>query len=1019
MKNIQLFLFTFCLSLSAFAQQGISYKAVVKDGGGNIVANQNITVQFQILQGVGMLNVYQETHSPTTDANGIVIVIIGEGSIDSGVYSDIEWGTDEHHLNVQINTGGGLTDIGTTQFMAVPYALSAANAASKIDELSDGKSDNDGTNDGSSIFLGVNAGLNDDASNNLNVGIGFQALSNNTTGVGNTANGNQALMSNIDGYNNTANGLQTLSDNTSGNNNTANGSQALLNNIDGFGNTANGSQALSNNTTGNFNTAIGYRAGRNNITGNSNVFIGSLSGLNETNSNKLYIENSNANADNALIYGEFDNNILRTNSVFQIGNPTGTGFAFPSIDGTANQVLQTNGSGALIWVNSTSLGSQKINDLTDGKSDNDGSSLFLGVDAGLNDDGSNLNVGVGYNALFSNTSGVANTAVGRRTLYLNTEGTLNTAMGVSSLQNNITGNNNTAIGSNSLVSNLYGHSNTANGALALNSNIAGGSNSAFGTEALYNNLEDNNVANGYRAGYSNINGDGNIFIGFQSGYNETGSNKLYIENTNASADNALIYGEFDNDILRTNGTFQIGNPSSTGFAFPTADGTANQVLQTNGSGSLSWVNESLSSGLESLDEGNGIGWRLIGRNPSNYGDIGLKAVDLSSDIGLSTTQGATGDYSIGMGYGTFATGNYSTSMGYITTASGIYSTSMGYNTIASGNYATAIGIGTKAESYNGLAVGQYNVGGGNPTTWSSADKMFEVGIGMSNGSRANALTILKNGNVGIGTVLPGQKFEVYQASGNLVGVIESANGDADLHIKGAGASNPGVAFYDNGAYGGSIGYSNTNDYLFIYEGGNFVFKNGDFGVGTTTPAVKLQVDGGSDASLSDGSGFIVIGSESATNIVMDTNEIIARNNGATSNLHFQTNGGDVYVGGALIHSSDRRLKQDIERLGYGLDEILQLRPVSYHWKSNPTATKKSLGLIAQEVHPILKELVTINAKRDNTLGVNYNELIPVLINAIQEQHEIIEDQQNEIIAIKSEFDTRLARLEAAIKTDQN
>ncbi len=144
-----------------------------------------------------MTNVYQETHTATTDANGIVIINIGEGTT-SDVFANIDWGSDDHYLNVQIDTdGGGLTDMGTTQFMAVPYALNALNAenaenaqnavsaqnavtadnaATKIDELSDGKSDADGSQDGSSIFLGIDAGLNDDGTDNKNVGVGFEAL---------------------------------------------------------------------------------------------------------------------------------------------------------------------------------------------------------------------------------------------------------------------------------------------------------------------------------------------------------------------------------------------------------------------------------------------------------------------------------------------------------------------------------------------------------------------------------------------------------------------------------------------------------------------------------------------------------------------------------------------------------------------------------------------------------------------------------------------------------------------------
>ena len=93
--------------INGYAQQGINYKALIKDEGGNVVANQGITVQFQILKGVGMTNVYQETHSPSTDANGIVIVNIGEG-ITSDTFSAVDWDADAHFLNVQIDTGGGL-----------------------------------------------------------------------------------------------------------------------------------------------------------------------------------------------------------------------------------------------------------------------------------------------------------------------------------------------------------------------------------------------------------------------------------------------------------------------------------------------------------------------------------------------------------------------------------------------------------------------------------------------------------------------------------------------------------------------------------------------------------------------------------------------------------------------------------------------------------------------------------------------------------------------------------------------
>ncbi|MCK5839198.1 MAG: tail fiber domain-containing protein, partial [Bacteroidales bacterium] len=70
-----------------------------------------------------------------------------------------------------------------------------------------------------------------------------------------------------------------------------------------------------------------------------------------------------------------------------------------------------------------------------------------------------------------------------------------------------------------------------------------------------------------------------------------------------------------------------------------------------------------------------------------------------------------------------------------------------------GNGSTAIGYYTVAESYVSVAMGSYNVGGGNPTSWVATDPLFEIGNGIFT-SNSNALTVLKNGNVGIGTTSP-------------------------------------------------------------------------------------------------------------------------------------------------------------------------------------------------------------------------------------------------------------------------
>jgi hypothetical protein len=116
-----------------YAQQGINYKALIKDGAGAVVANETIDVRFSIIEDTGSTNVYVETHTgATTDANGIVILTIGSVTPPTlGVFADIAWGSNTHSLKVEIDIeqDASFLDMGTTQFMSVPYSLQATTAA--------------------------------------------------------------------------------------------------------------------------------------------------------------------------------------------------------------------------------------------------------------------------------------------------------------------------------------------------------------------------------------------------------------------------------------------------------------------------------------------------------------------------------------------------------------------------------------------------------------------------------------------------------------------------------------------------------------------------------------------------------------------------------------------------------------------------------------------------------------------------------------------------------------------------
>jgi hypothetical protein len=134
--------------------------------------------------------------------------------------------------------------------------------------------------------------------------------------------------------------------------------------------------------------------------------------------------------------------------------------------------------------------------------------------------------------------------------------------------------------------------------------------------------------------------------------------------------------------------------------------------------------------------------------------------DFSAAIGyLNYSAGST---SIALGRGSLALGYTTTAMGNSTSARGNSSTSMGYETAANGDYTLATGFWTTARAYNSVVFGRYNdsINTSNPTQWVASDPLLIIGNGTDEDNRRNALTVLKNGRVGIGTNAPQAEVDV-------------------------------------------------------------------------------------------------------------------------------------------------------------------------------------------------------------------------------------------------------------------
>lgn len=117
----------------------------------------------------------------------------------------------------------------------------------------------------------------------------------------------------------------------------------------------------------------------------------------------------------------------------------------------------------------------------------------------------------------------------------------------------------------------------------------------------------------------------------------------------------------------------------------------------------------------------------------------------------------------------------------------------------------------------------------------------------------------------------------------------------------------------------------------------------------------------------------------------------------------------LFAANGVIQTSDARMKQGIAGLGYGLRDLMQLRPVSFQWKDNKDG-RTHLGLIAQEVEAVIPEAVIRDADAKIPLGMNYTDLIPVVIKAVQEQQSALDRKDAELKAVKAENEALGARL---------
>ncbi|MBI3616636.1 MAG: hypothetical protein HY210_00195 [Candidatus Omnitrophica bacterium] len=331
--------------------------------------------------------------------------------------------------------------------------------------------------------------------------------------------------------------------------------------------------------------------------------------------------------------------------------------------------------------------------------------------------------------------------------------------------------------------------------------------------------------------------------------------------------------------------------------------------------STEWNDANIGDGSVAMGDGtsaSGLDSTAMGRLTTASG-IG------STAMGVLTT--ANGTYTTAMGQNTTASDLYSTAMGSRTTASGLTSTAMGQNTTASGRYSTAMGLGTTSQAVSSTVLGQYNIISGDPITWINTDPLFVIGNGTDASNRSNAMTVLKNGNVGIGTTGPSAKLEILTtAAADPVFKMGSAgvsdyqslmlyNGSGNTSLFVAGAANnfiPGTTAGDGGyrvAVGKNMFFGNTSAAFMT------LLSSGKVGIGTTNPlgGIGLHLKT-SQWSYSTAAGMIIqaaTAGDSPGLFLFDSNNTERGVLGVASLVHNYSN--DAQIGDVVLRATNGRL----------------------------------------------------------------------------------------------------------------
>ena len=520
--------------------------------------------------------------------------------------------------------------------------------------------------------------------------------------------------------------------------------------------------------------------------------------------------------------------------------------------GTNGQIWTSDGDGAGGWGDNAAA--TNIDGLSDAKSggDNFTNSIIIGHQTTGTLNNANSNVAIGIDAMDEITSGDGNTA-----------------FGYSSMTNVTSGNYNSSQGSWSLRDLSNGSYNAAFGNSSLRSVSSGNKNSGFGHSSAFRvSTGDFNVGLGFRSGDTISTGNNNVIIGaFADPSKNDASNQIVLgHRATGQADNSVTLGNADvTEIYMAQDSGATVYAAALGFgdvamALPTADGSSDQVLKTNGSGTLSWGSAATSvNGLsDALVEDTGS--MYVGNDPSSTTD----AADYNVAIGTTALDAiTTGDSNTALGYDALSAnlgGNRNTAVG----ASALRLNTTGITNVAVGSSA----LDRNTTSNSNTAVGHassflLNSGASNVTLgYESGKSVTSADNNVLIGSGANP-----SGNAGTSN----QIVVGYGATGQANNSVTLGNADVTAVYM---AQDQGATVYAAGVdITGSGGLILENDETITNSTDGTILINGkaDFNDNALTGyGADLQTESGTSKTLAaaDNGTIIVCSSSSAVTITV-------------------------------------------------------------------------------------------------------------------------------------------------------